>query len=163
MAQKYFLHRIQKEAGAYTKGIEVHDTLDSAILSFYGRMKLGYNNPQKPDLTLMSCKITDSNGSIISKYNRTWQKEKDPANPIFLHHIRKDGDTYTKDIDICENMDAAQISFAANMEYGYSNPRFPDVEMVSCMITNQDGFIVTDETWVKAEEEVEPEVEPSEE
>ena len=157
--EKYFLHRIQKEAGQYTKGIEVHDTLNSAILSYWGRVKLAYGNPQKPDMTMVSCKITDASGNVIEPYNMIWVGEKDLSNPIFLHHIKKDGDTFTKDIDICTNMNAAKISYATHMEYGYDNTRFPNVEMVSCMITNQDGFIAMKETWTKSEEEPTPEPE----
>lgn len=31
MENKFFLHRIRKDGGNYTTGIEVYDTLDSAI------------------------------------------------------------------------------------------------------------------------------------
>jgi len=31
MENKFFLHRIRKDGDAYNTGIEVHDTLDSAI------------------------------------------------------------------------------------------------------------------------------------
>ena len=64
MEQKYFMHRIKKENGTYTKGIEVHDTLDSAIGSFHAYMKQGYGNPDNPNLTFVSCKVTDSNGYV---------------------------------------------------------------------------------------------------
>ena len=83
MEQKYFLHRIQIEHGNVVKGIEVHDTLDPAILSFWGRMKLGYNNPQHPNLILVSCKITDMNGNIIEPYNMIWQKNDIPKQMVF--------------------------------------------------------------------------------
>lgn len=33
---KYFMHRVQRENENYSKGIEIHDTLESAILSFFG-------------------------------------------------------------------------------------------------------------------------------
>ena len=157
MVEKYFLHRIQIENGTVTKGIEVHDTFDSARLSFWGRMKLGYNNPQHPNLVLVSCKITDMNGSIIKPYDDIWYKDMVENTTFFLHHIRKDGDTFNKDIDICEDEDAAKLAYAMNLEYGYSNPKFPNVEMVSCMITNINGFVVKSETWNKPEPEPEPE------
>ena len=56
MIEKYFMHRIQKENGSFSKGIEIHDTLDSAILSYHGRMKLAYG--ANPAITFMDCKIT---------------------------------------------------------------------------------------------------------
>jgi hypothetical protein len=31
MENKFFLHRIRKENGLYSTGIEVHDTLEAAI------------------------------------------------------------------------------------------------------------------------------------
>ena len=31
MENKFFLHSIRKDGGTYNTGIEVHDTLDSAI------------------------------------------------------------------------------------------------------------------------------------
>ena len=51
--EKYFMHRIQKENGVFSKGIEVHDTLDAAKLSFWGRMKLAYGN--KAGITFVHC------------------------------------------------------------------------------------------------------------
>ena len=153
MEQKYFLHRIQIEDGNVVKGIEVHDTLDPAILSFWGRMKLGYNNPQHPNLILVSCKITDMNGNIIEPYNMIWQKNNIPNENFFLHHIRKDGNSFAKDIDVCADLDAARLSYATNLEYGYGNSKFPNVEMVSCMITGMNGFVVCSETWNKPEPE----------
>ena len=157
MDQKYYMHRIQKEDGAFSKGIEVHDTKDAAILSFWGRMKLGYNNPQHSTLTLVSCKITDINGAVVDKYDLTWMK--DAGSEFFMHHIRLDGETYSKDIDICETFDEAIGAFAAAMEYGYNNPKFPNVQLVSCMITDRNGAIMNpfNETWRVPDPEPEPE------
>ena len=36
MGNKFFLHRIRKDGDSYTTGIEIHDSLDSAIQSFHG-------------------------------------------------------------------------------------------------------------------------------
>lgn len=148
MDQKYYLHRIQKEDGAFNKGIEVHNTKDAAILSFWGRMKLGYNNPQHQTLTYVSCKITDINGAVVDDYDMTWQKET--GSEYFMHYIRLDGETYTKNIDICETFEAAIGAFAAAEEYGYSNPKFPNVQLVSCMITDRAGAIMEpfNKTWM---------------
>ena len=154
--EKYFMHRIQQENGTYTKGIEIHDTLESAILSFWGRMKLAYG---ASTVTFMSCKITDGNGSVIVPYDLTWNADANHENAFFLHHIRLDGETFTKDIDLCDSYDAAKASYAAQMEYGYNNPRHANVSFVSCEIVNKDGVVLLpfNGTWVKPEPEPEPE------
>ena len=141
------MHRIQKEDGAYSKGIEVHDTLDSAVLSFWGRMKLAYG--MIPSITFVSCKITDDSGNNIIPYDATWRAESETDEKFFLHYIRTDGGVINKNIDIMENYDTACGNLAAQMEYGYNNPRHPNVSFVSCEITGMDGFIRTSETWNK--------------
>ena len=148
------MHRIQEENGTYSKGIEVHDTLESAVLAFWGRMKLAYG---ASGITFMSCKITDSNGNVIRPYDLTWLANPEVENTYFLHHIRLDGETFTKDIDICESYDAACASYATQMEYGYNNPRHANVTFVSCEIVNKRGEVMVpyNETWVKHEEEPE--------
>lgn len=149
MEEKYFLHRIQEENGTFSKGIEVHDTMDAAILSFWGRMKLGYNNPQLQNMTFVSCKITDANGSIVSPYDMTWRKSVDADNTFFMHQIRQDGDSITKGIDAYSSFDDACRMFATAMEYGYNNPQHPNVSFVSCMITDISGAVLQpySETW----------------
>ena len=157
MVEKFFLHRIQQDNGAFTKGIEIHNTVESAILAFWGRMKLGYNNPNYPNLTFISCKITDGNGSVLAPYNLTWQKNPEEANTFFMHHIRLDGESWNKDIDVCADFDSARSAYAAAMEYGYNNPVHAGVTFVSCEITDRSGSVMLpfDETWNK--EEPEPE------
>lgn len=161
MEQKYFMHRIQETNGVFTKGIEIHDTKDAAILSFWGRMKLAYGGS---DATFVSCKITDINGTVITPYDLTWNATPEFANKFFMHHIRKDGDTFTKDIDVCDTFDAARAAYAAQMEYGYNNSRHANVELVSCKITDRSGSVMTpfNETWAKPEPEPEPEQEQEE-
>jgi len=158
MDEKFFLHRIQKENGTFTKGIEVHDTKDAAILSFRGRMKMGYNNPQYPNLTFIHCMITDINGNVIAPYDRAWKKEGETDQSYFMHYIRLDGDTYSKDIDVCQTFDASRYTYEAAMEYGYNNPKFPNVALVSCVITDMGGAIMKpyDETWRLPDPEPEP-------
>lgn len=158
MESRYFLHRIQKENGSFQKGIEVHESLNDAIRSFWGRMKTAFNNPQNPNMTFVSCKITDNSGAVIGRYNKTWLKEPDD-NVFFLHHIRIDGETVTKNIDIHETQDSAMVAYAAELEYGYDNPRFQNVSLVSCEITDlsSGGLVLENETWVKPEPETEPE------
>jgi len=163
MENKYLLHRIQKDNGSFTKGIEVHDNLNDAIRSFWGRMKTGYNNPQNPDMTFVSCKITDASGNTVFPYSLTWlKKASEEVNKFFLHHVRKDGESITKSIDVYNTSDEAMVAFATAMEYGYDNPRFPNVTLVSCSITDllSGGMELRSETWTKIEPE--PEEEPEE-
>lgn len=153
----YYFHRIQREENAFTKGIEVHESLDDAIRSFWGRVKLGYNNPDHPAMDFVSCKITDDNGNAVGKYNLTWKKARQDSNVFFLHSIRVDGGTTTKAIDVFDTQDAAMVAFATAMEYGYNNSRFPNVTLVSCEITDllSGGMVLINETWIKSEPESE--------
>ena len=143
------------ENGTFSKGIEIHDTKDAAIISFWGRMKLAFGG--NPSITFMSCKITDINGNVVAPYDLTWNAEADFDNRFFMHHIRLDGETFTKDIDICVTFDAARAAYAAQMEYGYNNSRHPSVNFVSCQITDRSGSVMVpfDETWKKQEEQPE--------
>ena len=156
----YFMHRIQFDT-KYQKGIEVHETLDAAVLSFWGRVKTAFNNPDNPNMKFVSCKITDDHGHTVEPYDITWNKEEPTEAQYFLHHIKKDGNSYSKDIDVCD-FDTARSSFAENLEYGYNNPKFPNVEMVSCEITDNFGSVVDiySETWNKPVPEPEPEPTP---
>ena len=154
MEEKYFLHRIKKEAGAFTKGVEVHDTLASAARAFHGQLKTGYNNPSFPNVTFVQCFVTDGRGQIVQPYAATWLKAQE-QNAFFLHYARRDGETYTKGIDVCATMDAAAQAFHAQMEYGYDNDKFPGVSFVSCHVTDllSGGMVLTAETWNRAEPE----------
>lgn len=150
---RYFFHRIQKEDGNYSKGIEVHDNLDDAIRAYWGRMKTGYNNPQNPGMEFVSCFISDESGNVYPNYQGTWLKEGSEENLFFLHSIRVDGGTVTKAIDTCNTENDARRAFAAAMEYGYSNPKFPNVSFVSCEITDllSGGMIIEQDRWNKPE------------
>ena len=155
MTEKYFLHRIQEENGKYVKGIEIHETKNAAILSYWGRAKLAYGG--NPNITFLHVKITDINGNRVEDYDLSWNRDKDYVNKFFLHHIRYDGDTPGKDIDAYDTFDAARAAFGAAMEYGYDNPKHPDVKMVSCEITDRSGAVMHpfDKTWHKTEEQAE--------
>lgn len=150
MENKFFLHRIRKDNGTYAVGIEVHDTLDSAIRGFHGQMKMAYNNPSYPNMTYVSCMVTDENDNIIQGYNETWSKEK--VNDFFVHYIRHDGENYSKGIDIKANYGAACYSYHTYLEYGYNNTKFPNVTLVSNKITSGSGLAIKNETWTKTEE-----------
>lgn len=161
--EKFFLHRIQKENGNYSKGIEIHDTMDAAILSYWGRAKLAYG--KNPSITFMYLKITDGSGNVVARegrqYRMAWAAESEKTNKFFLHHIRLEGETFSKDID--QPMDAigpAYAEFASQMEYGYGNPRHADVSYVCCCITDMlsGGMDLDAGCWEKA---VEPEPEPA--
>lgn len=150
MEQKYFMHRIKEDGGTYTKGIEVHDTKDAAILSYHAYMAQGFGNPNSPNITFVSCKITDIYGNILYPFNETWNPTGE-SNKFFLHHIRKDGDNFSKDIDIVDTFDAAKLSYHQNESYGYNNNRFPNVEFVQCFITDKSGNVLPpyQENWIK--------------
>ena len=159
--EKYFMHRIQKINGEFTKGIEIHDTLDSAVLSFWGRMKTAYGGS---DATYVSCKIENASGGVVAPYDMTWQKEVvEQENKFFFHHIKLDGENFDKNIDVCDTFDSARTAYASAMEYGYNNTKFPNVSLVSCEITDMSGLVLTPfkETWIKAEPEPSPEPEPT--
>lgn len=150
MENKFFLHRIRKDGDNYAVGIEVHDTLDSAIRGFHGQMKMAYNNPSYPNMTFVSCMVTDENDNVVPGYNETWSKER--INDFFVHYIRHDGDNYSKGIDIKSNYGAACYSYHTYLEYGYNNTKFPNVTLVANKITSGSGLVHKNETWIKEEE-----------
>lgn len=163
MEEKYFMHRIKKENGSFVKGIEVHDTRDSAILSFWSYQVYAYGNPDYPNVTFVSCMITDNYGNVLQPYDITWRSpDADMSEIYFMHHIRKDGDSFNKDIDICDTIDSARLAYSKALAYGYNNSKFPNVQLVSCMITAGWGEISAAETWVRPEPAAEPEPEEPE-
>lgn len=158
MEQKFFMHRIKHEDGIFTRGIEVHDTLDAAILSFHSYMGLwAYNNPEKPNVKMVSCKITDISGNALEPYNKTWTREpeveEEPVVKSFLHYIRKDGNAFTKNIDEFNNIEDAIRMFHNYMAYGYGSAQHPNVKYVSCEITDMGGSVSMNETWIAPENE----------
>lgn len=147
MENKFFLHRIRKDGGNYTTGIEVHDTLDAAIQSFHAQMKMAYNNPSYPNMTFVSCMVTDDKDQVVGKYNETWCKAN--ISDFFVHSIRHDGDTYTKGIEVQSTYGAACRSFHTQLEFGYNNSKFPNVTFVASKITGSSGIIHKTESWTK--------------
>ena len=128
MANTYFLHRIQKNNGELSKGVEIHTNMDDAIRSFWGRVKTGHNNPEYPNMTYVYCQISDDNGTVYPQYTEAWLKPGENAeNLFFLHSIRRDGENVTKAIDSYADIDAAKVAYASQMEYGYHNPKFANV------------------------------------
>ena len=153
---KYFLHRIQASGNTIQDGVEVYDTLDSAVLSYWGRMKTGYG---RSEYNFVHCFITDETGAVDERYNSAWSDKSEMVPKFFLSHIRKDGETFNKDIDVLDNLDSAYGNLAVQMEYGHNNPKFPNVSFVHCLITdNHSGkTILHNRAWVKP---VEPTPEP---
>jgi hypothetical protein len=149
MENKYFLHRVQKDGDNYTKGIEIHDSLDSAIQAFHSRMKTAYKNPSYPNTSFVSCMVTDSNDDIVSIYNETWSNTEEAV--FFVHYIRLDGETFTKGIDVFTDYNDACRAFHTYMEYGYGNSKFPNISFVSTKIIGASGIQHKVERWTKPE------------
>ena len=149
MEDKFFLHRIRKDGDTYAAGIEVHDTLDAAIQSFHSQMKMAYNNPSYPNMKYVSCMVTDSKDKIVPGFNETWGAKN--IQNFFVHYIRKDGETYTKGIDIKDDYGAACRAYHTYLEYGYGNSKFPNVAFVANKITGNNGYAHRSEAWTKEE------------
>lgn len=147
MEDKFFLHRIRKDGDNYTCGIEVHDTLDSAIQSFHSQMKMAYNNPSYPNMKYVSCMVTNENDEVVPGYNETWNKEK--VHDFFIHYIRHDGDNYTKGINVKSDYADACRDYHTYLEYGFGNSKFPNVTFVANKITNSSGLAHKSEYWTK--------------
>lgn len=147
MENKFFLHRIRKDGENFNTGIEVHDTLDSAIQSFHSQMKMAYNNPSYPNMQYVSCMVTDEQDNVVPGYNETWGAKN--VQGFFVHYIRHDGETYTKNIDVCADYATACRSFHTQMEYGHGNTRFPNITMVASKITGTNGYAYKTESWIK--------------
>ena len=149
MENKFFLHRIRKDGDTYNCGIEVHDTLDSAIQSFHSQMKMAYNNPSYPNMTYVSCMVTDEEDKIVPGYNETWNKDK-TVHDFFVHYIRHDGDNYSKGIDVKSDYGEACRSYHTYLEYGYGNTRFPNISFGANKITISSGLAHKSEAWPKS-------------
>ncbi len=63
----FFVHSIRHDGENYVKGIEVQANYGDACRSYHTQMEYGYNNSKFPNVTLVSSKITDSNGLIHKK------------------------------------------------------------------------------------------------
>ena len=69
---------------------------------------------------------------------------------FFMHRIRRTNATYDKGIEVKETLDAAKQAYHAQLgAYAYGHDA--NTDFVSCMISNDDGAIVMNETWKKAE------------
>lgn len=71
----FFMHRIKRTNGEYTKGIEVHQTSDSAEQSYHAYLgAYAYNREQGTDF--VHCMITDELGTRLE--GRCWVKTVQP-------------------------------------------------------------------------------------
>ena len=150
MEDKFFLHRIRKDGDSYTCGIEVHNTLDSAIQAFHSQMKMAYNNPSYPNMKYISCMVTNEQDEVVPGYNETWSKDR--INDFFVHYIRHEGETYTKGIDVKSDYAEACRAYHTQLEYGYGNSKFPNITFVASKITNCGGLAHKSESWTKVTE-----------
>lgn len=110
-------------------------------------MKMAYNNPSYPNMTFVSCMVTNEKDEVVGKYNETWSIAN--ISDFFVHYIRHDGETYTKGIEVQPWYGAACRSFHTQLEYGYNNSKFPNVTFVASKITGSSGIIHKTESWTK--------------
>ena len=79
MDNKYFMHRIKRTAGVFDKGIEVHDTLESAKQAYHaylGAYAYGHNS----GTDYVSCMITDMWGShVLEESWKAPEAQEEPA------------------------------------------------------------------------------------
>lgn len=74
MENKFFMHRIKQDNGNWDKGIEVHDTYEQALASYHAYLgAYAYNNSKQPNVTYVSCMITDIWGNLFLK--ESWKKQ----------------------------------------------------------------------------------------
>lgn len=77
---------------------------------------------------------------------------------FFLHQIKRTNSAYEKGIVVKETYEAALQSYHAYLG-AYAYGQHAQTDFVSCMITDDLGTVLIDETWTKA---VEPEQTPEE-
>ena len=71
----FFMHRIKCKNETYDKGIEVHQTMDSAKQSYHAYMgAYGYGHEQ--GTTFVNCMISDELGTILM--GECWNKPVEP-------------------------------------------------------------------------------------
>lgn len=72
MENKFFMHSIRRTSGTFTKGIEIHETLEAALGSYYATLgNFGYGRSQETDF--VQAEVTDMTGAIIAD-PVTWKK-----------------------------------------------------------------------------------------
>lgn len=76
MNEKYFMHRIKRANGTFDKGIEIHDTLESALGSFHAYLGV-HAYGRNPDNDYVACKVTTMSGGVYSE--DTWIRSVEPV------------------------------------------------------------------------------------
>lgn len=66
---KFFMHRIKRTAGVFDKGIEVHDSVESAKQAYHAYLG-AYAYGHSADTDYVQCKITDWEGYRVEE--ETW-------------------------------------------------------------------------------------------
>ena len=79
MENKFFMHRIKRASDTFDKGIEIHDTYESAIGAYHAYLgAYAYGRAQDVNVNFVSCEITDMTGTRLIA--ETWSKvEATPA------------------------------------------------------------------------------------
>ncbi len=73
MENKFFMHRIKRTSDVFDKGIEIHDTYESAKGAFYAYMgAYAYGRAQDANVNFVSCEVTDMTGTRLIA--DTWTK-----------------------------------------------------------------------------------------
>lgn len=72
----------------------------------------------------------------------------------FLHQIKHSGETYDKGIVVKDTFEGAKQSYHAYLG-AYAYGQHVQTDFVSCMISDENGAILMNETWQKVTEEPE--------
>lgn len=76
MENKFFLNRIRRTSNVWDKGVEIHDTPESAKGAYHAYLgAYGYGREKNTDFC--SATISDMTGATILK--ETWQKPEQPS------------------------------------------------------------------------------------
>ena len=69
----------------------------------------------------------------------------------FLHQIKHSGDNYDKGIVVKDTFEGAKQSYHAYLG-AYAYGQHAQTDFVSCMISDENGVILMNETWQKVTE-----------
>lgn len=71
--------RIQISGNTVQNDIEVHVTLDSAVLSYCGKDKTGYG---RSEFTFVHCSISDESSLVSNEYSSIWSDGGEMGNRL---------------------------------------------------------------------------------
>ena len=71
----FYAHYIRLDGETYTKGIDACESFGAAKVSHHAQMEYGYNNSRFPNVSFVSCMITDSTGAVIMP--ETWRRQEE--------------------------------------------------------------------------------------